>query len=158
MLRHVSLIACLALMACDTVPPTVVSPDTAPVVTQAAVAQGGFGGLMNNARATAGLSPATPDPRLTAAAQAHADDMVRQGYFSHTGLNGAQFTDRMRAAGYTSCNPSENIGGGQTSEAAALESWMGSSAHRANILMPGTVQYGLGRAGDKWVLLVARVC
>lgn len=158
MLRIFPLIACLSLVACGEAPVDIAASDAPPIATQAAVVQGEFGSLMNNARAAAGLPAATPDARLAAAAQAHADDMVRQGYFSHTGQNGSQFTDRMRAAGYSSCNPSENIAGGQGSEAAVFESWMGSSAHRANILLPGTVQYGLGRAADTWVLLVARVC
>jgi len=155
--------ACLFLMSCDEVP-VAVAPAAAPVavpppvVTQAAVAQGGFGTLLNNARAAAGLPAATPDARLAAAAQAHADDMVQQGYFSHTGLNGSQFTDRMRAVGYTSCQPGENIGAGQVGDLAILESNMASPAHRRNMMFPGAVQYGLGQAGGMWVLLVARVC
>jgi len=162
MLRALPLIACLWLAACDQ-PPV---PSAAPAGSASAPATGtapppsqaGFDDMINALRAQAGLPAATPDARLRAAAQAHADDMLRNNYVSHTGRNGSDFAQRMRAAGYASCNPAENIAAGQTSEAAVLASWTGSAAHRRNLLLPGSVQYGLGRAGDRWVLLIARVC
>ena len=114
--------------------------------------------MLNAQRASAGLPPATADARLTAAAQAHAQDMVTQNYFSHTGLDGRSSADRVRAAGYSSCRPSENIAFGQNSEAEVLQTWVNSPPHLANIDMRGPVQYGLGHVGTKWVLVVAGVC
>ena len=124
----------------------------------APVPTGGFGAMLNAQRTSAGLPPATADARLTAAAQAHADDMVAQNYFSHTGLDGSSSTNRVRAAGYSSCQPSESIAFGQTSEASVLQTWVNSPPHLANIMMRGPVQFGLGHAGTKWVLIVAGVC
>lgn len=125
---------------------------------QVAVPSGGFGAMLNAQRASGGLPAATPDARLTAAAQAHAQDMVAQDYFSHTGLDGSTSADRVRAAGYATCRPSEDIAFGQRSEAEVLQTWVNSPPHLANIMMRGPVQYGLGHAGTKWVLVVAGVC
>ena len=133
------------------------APETA-AAAAAPVPTGGFGALLNAQRTSAGLPPATADARLTAAAQAHAQDMVTQNYFSHTGLDGRSSADRVRAAGYSSCRPSENIAFGQNSEAEVLQTWVNSPPHLANIDMRGPVQYGLGHVGTKWVLLVAGVC
>ena len=130
----------------------------ATVAAAAPVPTGGFGAALNAQRASAGLPPATPDARLTAAAQRHADDMVAQDYFSHSGSDGSSSAERVRAAGYSSCRPSENIAFGQTSEASVLQTWVNSPPHLANIMMQGPVQYGLGHAGTKWVLIVAGVC
>lgn len=127
-------------------------------VARAAPVSGDFAGLFARARADAGLPAATSDPRLARAAQAHAEDMVRQGYFSHVGLNGSQVMDRVLAQGYATCEVSENIAGGQQDEAAAFVSWMESPGHRRNMLMRGAAQYGLGRAGDRWVLVMAKPC
>lgn len=119
---------------------------------------GSFGAMLNAQRASAGLPPATPDARLTAAAQGHADDMAAQNFFSHTGSNGRSSADRVRGTGYPFCRSSENIAFGQTSEASVLQTWVNSPPHLANIMMQGPVQYGLGHAGTKWVLIVAGVC
>jgi uncharacterized protein YkwD len=84
--------------------------------------------------------------------------MAAQNYFSHTGLDGRSNGTRVRAAGYDYCRSSENIAFGQRSEAEALQGWIGSPGHLANIMMRGTVQYGLGHAGNKWVLVIAAPC
>ena len=153
-----SLILTLALSGCtiDSVPGGA-SPETAQA-SLAAIPTTGFGAMLNAQRASAGLPPASADARLTAAAQGHAEDMLAQDYFSHTGLDGRSSAQRVRAAGYSSCRPSENIAFGQISEAELLQGWVASPGHLANIMMRGPVQYGLGRAGTKWVLVVAGVC
>jgi uncharacterized protein YkwD len=148
----------LALSSCTigTIPGAP-APEAATAST-AVVPTGGFGAMLNSQRASTGLPAATPDARLTAAAQAHAEDMVAQDYFSHTGLDGRSSADRVRAAGYSSCRPSENIAFGQQSESEVFQTWVNSPPHLANIMMNGPVQYGLGHAGTKWVLVVAGVC
>ena len=144
----------LVLTACTVAPP----PVPATPATLAVSAVGSFGTMLNAQRATAGLPAATSDARLATAAQAHAADMQAQNYFSHTGLDGRSSADRVRAAGYVSCRPSEVIAFGQQSEAEVLQTWVNSPPHLANIMMRGPVQYGLGHAGTKWVLIVAGVC
>ena len=137
--------------------PGAAAPEAA-AASRAEVPDGGFGALLNAQRAAAGLPAATPDARLTAAAQAHAADMVTRDYFSHTSPEGRSSADRIRAAGYDTCRPSENIAFGQMSETAVFQGWINSPGHRANMLMRGPVQYGLGMAGTKHVLVVAGVC
>ncbi len=161
MLKSVSgmlLGAFVALAGCTVGPgPGSPSAETAAAST-AAVPTGGFGAMLNAQRAAGGLPLATADARLTAVAQAHADDMVAQNYFSHTGLDGRSSADRVRAAGYSTCRPSEDIAFGQRSEAEVFQTWVASPPHLANIMMRGPVQYGFGQAGTKWVLVVAGVC
>lgn len=128
------------------------------MMTRTAAPTGGFGAILNETRARHGLAPATPNARLAAAAQAHADDMARQGYFSHDSLDGRSYIDRMRAAGHSSCYPVENLAMGQATEAQAVAEWMTSAGHRRNLLLSGQVEYGLGRAGEIYVLMLARIC
>ena len=152
------LAALLGLSACTTgtVPSAPVTQAAA--AAQVAVPTGGFTTMLNAQRATGGLPAATPDARLMAAAQGHAEDMAAQNYFSHIGLDGRHSYDRVRDAGYSTCRPSEDIAFGQRSEAEVLQTWINSPPHLANIMMQGPVQYGLGHAGTKWVLVVAGVC
>lgn len=65
--------------------------------------------LHNQARASAGVCALTLDPRLTAAAQGHADDMAANNYFSHTSLDGRSPWDRLRDAGVSYGYAGENI-------------------------------------------------
>ena len=148
----------LLLSGCE-LAPVPAAPATLAVAAAVPVAAAtGFAGLLNAQRASGGLPPATADARLTAAAQAHAQDMASRDYFSHRSPEGTSVADRVRAAGYSPCRSSENIAFGQTSEAAAFQSWATSPPHLANIMMRGPVQFGLGHAGNKWVLVVAGVC
>ncbi|GAA2319192.1 CAP domain-containing protein [Streptomyces violaceusniger] len=111
--------------------------------------------LTNAERAAARLAPLAPDPRLTAAAQAHSDDMVARDFYSHTGPEGHQPWDRARAAGATHRGIGENIACGQRSPEEVMRGWMNSPGHRANILKPDFTHIGVGhatgsRAGTYW--------
>ncbi|OPF78890.1 stress protein [Streptomyces antioxidans] len=111
--------------------------------------------LTNTHRAAARLAPLAPDPRLTAAAQAHSDDMVARDFYSHTGPEGHQPWDRARAAGATHRGIGENIACGQRSPEEVVRGWMDSPGHRANILKPDFTHIGVGhatgsRAGTYW--------
>lgn len=117
-----------------------------------------FTGLLNNVRNVNGAAPIAFDSRLTAAAQGHADDMRANNYFSHTGLNGSDPGDRMRAAGYNWRTYGENIARGQTSEAQVMTAWTNSPGHHANNINPNFEDYGLGKSGTggqtHWVLVL----
>ncbi|HEX6417925.1 MAG TPA: CAP domain-containing protein [Acidimicrobiales bacterium] len=135
-----------------TTPPTTVPPTTAPPApapppppspTEQVVA------LANAARAEAGCDPLAVDERLTAAAQAHSDDMAANDYFSHDSLDGRTFVDRVLAAGYP--RPSaENIAAGQRTAQAVHDAWMGSDGHRANILNCDFTAIGVGLNASAW--------
>ncbi|MFC8827711.1 CAP domain-containing protein [Streptomyces sp. NPDC057137] len=103
--------------------------------------------LTNAERSAAGLRPLAGDPRLTAAAQAHSDDMVARGFYSHTSPDGRQPWDRAAAAGCTHRGIGENIACGQRSAAEVVQGWMDSPGHRANILKPDFTHIGIGLRG-----------
>ncbi|WP_281983906.1 CAP domain-containing protein [Thalassorhabdomicrobium marinisediminis] len=154
-MKYLAGIAVLALMACQ--------PGGAPVPTgggaapATAVPAGAFVAMLNAARTAQGRGAVTEDSRLTRAAQAHAQDMATRGYFSHRSPNGATFTDRARAAGY-GCVAAENIAAGQRTEAEVMAEWMASAGHRRNILLPAATEFGFGRSGTYWVLMLGRGC
>jgi uncharacterized protein YkwD len=108
--------------------------------------------LTNAERADAGCDPLDADPRLAAAAQGHAGDMSRNGYFDHVSRDGRRFDDRISAQGYPSPG-GENIAQGQTSAAEVVEGWMNSPGHRRNILDCDFTAIGVGfdDDGDYWV-------
>ena len=55
--------------------------------------------LINQSRAHYGFSPLRLDAAVSEVAAGHAWDQIRYGYFSHTGRDGSQVSDRLRAAG-----------------------------------------------------------
>ena len=103
--------------------------------------------LVNAARA--GCGPLATDERLARAAQGHADDMAAQGYCSHTSLDGRSFADRVRDAGHPRPG-GENIAQGQRSAEEVHEAWMGSPAHRDNILNCDFTAIGVGVNTGAW--------
>lgn len=105
--------------------------------------------LVNAARAEAGCGPLATDERLARAAQGHADDMAAQGCFSHTSLDGRSFADRVRDAGHPRPG-GENIAQGQRSAEEVHEAWMGSPAHRDNILNCDFTAIGVGVNTGAW--------
>ncbi|MFE6234581.1 CAP domain-containing protein [Cellulosimicrobium sp. NPDC057862] len=106
----------------------------------------------NAERAAAGCGPLVVDERLTAAAQLHSEDMLAQGYFDHTSLDGRSPWDRAKAQGYA--NPgAENIAKGQATAEDVVRAWMDSPGHRANILNCDLREIGVGHADRVWTQL-----
>lgn len=89
---------------------------------------------VNKARAGAGCAALTVNAKLVAAAKGHARAMAEQNFFGHASKNGAKFSSRIKAQGYSYSKVAENIGAGQSSVAGIMESWIGSAEHRKNIL------------------------
>lgn len=100
--------------------------------------------LTNQHRRAAGCADLTWNPALATAAQRHADDMASNNYFSHTSLDGAKFTARIRSAGYRYRLAAENIAAGQQSPEEVVAGWMASTGHRANILNCRLKEIGIG--------------
>ena len=117
---------------------------------------------VNTERATRGLPGLKQDPELAAAAQAHACEMGKRGYFSHEGRNGSTVMTRAKRQGYKACLIAENIALGQGDVAQVMASWMGSKGHRTNILRRGVSDTGVGVALQNgrlvWVQVFARPC
>lgn len=112
--------------------------------------------LVNCARAADGKGPLSANGLLDAAALGHANDMVTNGFFSHTGSNGSDVGTRVTAAGYAWSAVGENIASGQTTDLEVFNAWMNSSGHRANILSASYTEMGLARVGNVWVQVFGR--
>jgi len=114
----------------------------------------GFDAKFQNVRS----KPIAHNAQLAAVARAHAVDMDRRGYFSHNSPEGVSSGARTAAAGIAACGIGENIAKGQTSSAEVFAGWMASDGHRRNMVNTGMASYGLGRAGDTWVLMLYQPC
>jgi uncharacterized protein YkwD len=115
------------------------------VATDRAAYENAVVALTNAQRTAKGCPALRRDDRLVAAARAHSADMVRQGFFDHTGSDGSSFVAREIAAGYPRKGPSaENIAWGYRTPRDVVTGWMHSPGHRANILNCGSVAVGVG--------------
>lgn len=110
--------------------------------------------LVNKERASAGLAPLIPDPKLMRAARAHSANMAAQGRLDHT-LDGKGPGERLAEVGYASSGWGENVAAGQRTPAEAMASWMSSHGHRGNILNGSFTEVGLGVSGTYWTQVFA---
>lgn len=94
----------------------------------------------NQVRVQNGLPPFEWDADVCRVARAHSENMSRLNFFSHVSPDGLRMRDRARAAGILTYKVmGENIAYNQGYEdpgAFAVERWMASEKHRANILSP----------------------
>jgi uncharacterized protein YkwD len=103
--------------------------------------------LTNEQRKSHGLAPLKLQHNLTDAAQWLADDMAVKDYFSHTDSEGRDVVDRVAAFGYRPVRLiAENIAAGTRTPQEAVERWMNSPEHRANLLHPEAEDMGVGYA------------
>ncbi|PRC44956.1 CAP domain-containing protein [Mycobacterium sp. ITM-2017-0098] len=95
--------------------------------------------------------PISEDARLTAAAQRHANDMLRNSVFSHSGSDGSSPRARMTDAGYGAGATGEIVfwatGSAATADQ-AIAFWMQSPGHRAIILNCAFTAGGFATAWD----------
>lgn len=111
--------------------------------------------LVNDARArprTCGATafgPAAPlqwNGKLARAALAHSSELAMHHYFSHQERDGSQPGDRATRSGYAWTRIGENIASGQRSASEAVQSWLGSPGHCANIMNPAFTELGAAYA------------
>ncbi|WP_342078606.1 CAP domain-containing protein [Yoonia sp. SS1-5] len=119
---------------------------------------GSFDAAVNGLRQASGAQVLVEQPQLRRAAQAHADDMARRGYFAHRAPNGDGAGKRIARAGYRACGWAENIANGIPTRAGVFEGWRRSRGHRRNMLQRAYTEYGLARSGNIWVMVLARPC
>ncbi len=100
--------------------------------------------LINQQRSSHGCQPLHLSPQISAAAQAHSQDMALNDFVGHTGSDGSSIGERLTRAGYGWRMAAENIAAGQPTPEAVVTSWMSSSAHRANILNCALHDIGVG--------------
>ena len=105
---------------------------------------------VNRVRVDRHLKPLRRSRELARAAQQHADDMARNGYLSHTNLEGRNPLERVQTAGIEGFRLlAENIGESNIAGdriAAVIEAWLASTAHRKNLLNPAFNHTGIGAA------------
>jgi uncharacterized protein YkwD len=125
------LITSMAPVARTSLPPAAVEPND---IEKRAFEQ------TNLVRAHNGLPPLVWDGDICKMARIHSESMSREGYFAHVTPEGLRLRDRAREVGilrYVVLG--ENIAYNQGYEdpgAFAVERWMASEKHRANILSP----------------------
>lgn len=85
--------------------------------------------LSNEERRARRLPALTVSERLTEAARAKAEDMMRHQYFKH-----ALWESFIRRSGYRYCLAGENLGLAHTTSAEVVQAWMESPSHRDNLL------------------------
>jgi len=102
--------------------------------------------LVNEIRAARGIPLLALNTNLNKAAFDHSDDMARNDYFSHTGLNGSNFSQRLIAAGYNGSPRGENIAAGNSTVIDTFNQWLNSTGHLDNMLNSNSNEMGIGHA------------
>ena len=100
--------------------------------------------LHNHKRRSRGLRTLCVHPKLTKAARAHSESMIKKDYFGHGSVG-----RRLKRYGYNWRVYGENIAGGTGRYARpgnTFRRWMNSSGHRANILDRRFREIGIGTA------------
>lgn len=147
-------LACLALAGCIVIEPA----GSKATSTDQFLSDNPVGAALNRERAAVGLAPLRRSTLLSQAAQRHAQDMVANGFFAHTGSDGSENMDRIRATGYGGCFFSENLIAGPNTPQDAMAGWMDSAPHRGNALSPKPTDYGIAQVGDRWVMNFGAQC
>lgn len=119
----------------------------------------GFLGLVNSARAQAGVPAVSSDARLASAARAHASAMAAMGRLSAEGRDGVSVHQRITAAGYAYVTVGEHLVSGPRTPAEFVAYCLEAGQARRTLLDPGFAHLGLAHvdAGDRyWTALWAR--
>jgi uncharacterized protein YkwD len=88
----------------------------------------------NRERAAANLPPLAANPKLAAAAEAHARDMATHDKMTHEGSDGSAPAQRVEKQGYHFKGSGENVAEGYETVDEVMKGWMNSPHHKANIL------------------------
>jgi hypothetical protein len=102
--------------------------------------------LTNSERAQNNVGALSEDALLDKAAQAKADDMAQNGYFSHVGPDGKTPWQWITEAGYQYQYAGENLAVRFIDSSDVVNAWMASPSHRANIVKPVYTSIGVGVA------------
>ncbi|MFE2875864.1 CAP domain-containing protein [Streptomyces roseus] len=133
--------------------PAPAKPKPAPTAEQPTAPTGGASGpaaevvaLVNQERAKAGCSALTVNPKLTAAALNHSQDMAAHSTMSHTGSDGSDPGERITRSGFSWMTYGENVAYGYSTPEQVMTGWMNSPGHRENILNCAFKEIGVGLA------------
>ncbi|SDF37479.1 CAP domain-containing protein [Limimaricola pyoseonensis] len=115
---------------------------------------GDFALVLNEVRTDNGTRTLEENAKLNRASRDYADLIGQSGPLSHTGPDGSTPGDRAREAGYDYSFIAENLARGYPSDESVVDAWMNSDGHRENMLDERAEDFGLGRVGANWVLMV----
>lgn len=119
--------------------------------------------MVNAIRTKEKLEPLTYSTSLEESAQAYAEKMSSEGFFSHTAPNGETLRERIARTSFYDRSFSkdclcvkgyamgENLAIGQKTAKEAVDAWMKSPAHRDAILNPDYTHLGIGVKSGLWV-------
>lgn len=98
--------------------------------------------------------------QLQAAAVSHSQDQASTRRMSHSSSDGRTFDRRIRDAGYSYSQASENVAWNQSSVAQVMDSWLRSSGHCSNIMNASSRDIGVaavseGNSGLYWTMKLA---
>lgn len=92
--------------------------------------------LTNYERQQNGLAPLNLDKQLSIAATNKGQHMLQHDYWAHFAPDGTSPWQFIKAAGYDYSYAGENLARGFTTSVDAMNAWMKSPTHKANILSP----------------------
>jgi uncharacterized protein YkwD len=107
---------------------------------------------INEIRTSHGLAPLLHSEALAAVAREHSEDMSKRRYFSHETPEGLHSQDRVTRGGIAFSMMAENIAENSEGEdpvGVAVEGWMESPPHRANVMNGAFRLTGIGAAADE---------
>ena len=105
------------------------------------------------AAAGAAMQSLSWESRLAASAQQQAADLAVQDRLSHVDSRNRGLGVRLRSVGYAAAGAGENLAAGQTGIDDALQAWLASPAHCANLMQPEYRDVGLAcvqRRGSRY--------
>ncbi|WP_327278692.1 MULTISPECIES: CAP domain-containing protein [unclassified Streptomyces] len=112
--------------------------------------------LVNAERAKAGCPALTVNPKLTQAAQTHAEDMAENNLNGHTGSDGSNEGTRLDRVGYNWSSWGGNVSSGFPDSKAHVDGWLNSAPHKKAVLNCNFTETGVGVSGDRAVQMFAR--
>ena len=95
------------------------------------------------------MEPLQLNQKLSAAAQAKAEDMAKRNYWSHETPDGNQPWTFIEDANYQYIKAGENLAYGFLTSAQTVNGWMNSDSHRDNMLDPVFSEVGFGFVNAK---------
>lgn len=102
----------------------------------------------NTERSSDGIPKLSLNSKLTAAAQAKAEDMANRNYWSHNTPEGEAPWIFPANQNYDYQKLGENLAAGFTDAQSTVNGWMGSPGHKANMLDTAFTQVGFGFANN----------
>jgi uncharacterized protein YkwD len=103
------------------------------------------------------------DGTLQTVAERHSHDMAARNYFDHRSPEGRTVGERVSASAYKFRLVGENLAGGDANVASAVQGWVESPSHCANLMDPRFADVAVACVGDRrsqwgtyWTMVLGR--